>query len=301
MLLEGVETLLVLAKEGTMSRAGSRLYISQSAVSKRIARLEKRLGKKLIVPDGRHIKLTPDAQALVAQVGPGFNELKGRIFEQQSVRDNTPITMACSETLVSGYLAPFMGKYLKTDPYIVLSTHHTPVIVERVQSGDATLGFCAGHMPGQHGLQLIHLMNEPFTVVYDRHLAEPPSALLTNDLSNPANAYQAGLLQQAGIKPLMEMDSYTAAAKLALAGTAPALVPFSVVQTLAIPPENCQHFAFLDDLIRPIYLCYRQHSYRAERVRTLIETIADFVPRAALQPSASTSSPPSDESASAPC
>lgn len=50
MLLEGVETLLVLAKEGTMSRAGSRLYISQSAVSKRIARLEQRLGKKTDYP-----------------------------------------------------------------------------------------------------------------------------------------------------------------------------------------------------------------------------------------------------------
>lgn len=224
----------------------------------------------------------------MAQVGPGFNELKGRIFEQQSVRDNTPITMACSETLVSGYLATLMGNYLKTDPYIVISTHHTPVIVERVRSGDATVGFCAGHMPSQHGLQRIHLMNEPFTVVFDHPFDEPPTGLLTNDLSNPANAYQAGLLQQAGIKPLMEMDSYTAAAKLALAGTAPALVPLSVVQTLAIAPEHCHHFPFLDDLCRPIYLCYRQHSYHAERVRTLIETIADFVPKAALLPSALT-------------
>jgi len=47
MLLEGIETLLVLSKEKTMSRTGSQLYISQSAVSKRIANLEKKLGKKL--------------------------------------------------------------------------------------------------------------------------------------------------------------------------------------------------------------------------------------------------------------
>ena len=48
MLLEGIETLLVLSKAKTMSRTGSLLYISQSAVSKRIANLEKKLGKKLI-------------------------------------------------------------------------------------------------------------------------------------------------------------------------------------------------------------------------------------------------------------
>lgn len=45
MLLEGIETLLVLSKEKTMSRTGSQLYISQSAVSKRISNLEKKLEK----------------------------------------------------------------------------------------------------------------------------------------------------------------------------------------------------------------------------------------------------------------
>lgn len=45
MLLEGIETLLILSKEKTMSRTGSQLYISQSAVSKRISNLEKKLGK----------------------------------------------------------------------------------------------------------------------------------------------------------------------------------------------------------------------------------------------------------------
>ncbi|MDF5129396.1 LysR family transcriptional regulator, partial [Vibrio parahaemolyticus] len=65
MLLEGIETLLVLSKEKTMSRTGSQLYISQSAVSKRISNLEKKLGKKLIEPNGRHIKLTSDGLALI--------------------------------------------------------------------------------------------------------------------------------------------------------------------------------------------------------------------------------------------
>ena len=51
MLLEGLETLCLLASEGTMAKVASRLYISQSAVSKRITQLEQRLGKRLIEPD----------------------------------------------------------------------------------------------------------------------------------------------------------------------------------------------------------------------------------------------------------
>ena len=77
MLLEGLETLCLLASEGTMAKVASRLYISQSAVSKRIAQLEQRLGKKLIEPDGRHIRLTPQARELLARVAPSLAEMKG--------------------------------------------------------------------------------------------------------------------------------------------------------------------------------------------------------------------------------
>ncbi|MDX1301905.1 LysR family transcriptional regulator [Photobacterium sp.] len=277
MLLEGIETLLVLAKEGTMSKAGSRLYISQSAVSKRIANLEKRLGKKLIEPVGRKIKLTSEAVALIESVAPSLTDIQGALFDHQVIQDHSPILLACSETLVSAYLSKMMKCYLAQDPYISISTHQTPFIVERVQSGDASLGFCAGHLPPQHGLATRHIFNESFTIISNLPLEKTPSALLTNDFKNPANTYQAGILQKAGIKPLMQMDSYTAAALLALGGVTPALVPESVVKTLNIKPEHCHHFDFLDDLTRPINLCYRPKSYKVERVKQLIETIVDFV------------------------
>ena len=278
MLLEGIETLLVLAKEGTMSKAGSYLYISQSAVSKRIAQLEKRLGKKLIEPSGRRIKLTADAIVLIDSIGPSYKEIKGLIFDQQRFQDHTIITLASSETLVAGYLGEMMGNYFQTDPYVSISTHHTPVIVEKVQSGDATLGFCAGHLPPQHGLSTQHLLDERFTVISHQPQLQTPRALLVTDFKNPANANQASLLQKEGIVPLMEMDSYTAAAQLALGGVAPALVPISIVKTLKIDSAFCHHFDFLDELTRPVHLCYRQSSYQSVRIRTLIETIADFVP-----------------------
>ncbi|MGF1685725.1 LysR family transcriptional regulator [Photobacterium japonica] len=280
MLLEGIETLLVLAQEGTMSKAGSRLYLSQSAVSKRIAKLEKRLGKKLIEPQGRRIKLTADAQQLIAAVGPSMNEIKGLIFDQLPASDHSLIQIASSETLVAGYLGECMGRYFQHDPYIRISTHHTPVIVEKVQAGDATLGFCAGHLPPQHGLTTLHLFNEPFVVISQMPLTQPPVALLVNDFKNPANANQASTLQKAGIMPLMEMDSYTAAAQLALGGVAPALVPISIVKTLQIAPAHCHQFEALNTLTRPVHLCYRQSSARSARVKALIETIADSVPTA---------------------
>ncbi|MGD8170976.1 LysR family transcriptional regulator [Vibrio sp. TRT 21S02] len=288
MLLEGIETLLVLSKAKTMSRTGSLLYISQSAVSKRIANLEKKIGKKLIVPHGRHIKLTQDAENLIANIAPTFNELRGQIYEQQAACENTVIKLDCSETLVAGYLAPALGNCFKLDQHISLTTNHTPRIIEHVQSGKATIGVCAGYLPPHHGLMTFHLIDEPFYVVSASPLTTLPDHIITNDLQNPANTYQLSVLNQLGISPIMEMDSYTAAAQLALADVAPALVPLSVIKTLNIQRHLYQDFRQLKPLYRPINICLRANSYRNERVKALIETIADAVPKVALTPLAST-------------
>ncbi|OEF22665.1 LysR family transcriptional regulator [Vibrio rumoiensis] len=280
MLLEGIETLLALSHEKTMSRVGSQLYISQSAVSKRIALLEKKLGKKLIVPDGRHVRLTADAKELISKIGPTFQELQGQIFDQHTLQDDTLIRLDCSETLVAGYLNGMMGEYLQQDTAVRISTHHTPRIVERVQSGKATIGFCAGHMPAQHGLTAIHLWDEPFVIVSREPLKVLPKQIITNDLANPANRYQLDILNQLGIEALMEMDSYTASAQLALGGVASALVPLSIVNTLKIESKYCFHFPELIPLFRPVHLCLRPNTFRNERVKTLIAAIAGAVPKA---------------------
>ena len=284
MLLEEIETLLVLSEEQTMSRVGSRLYISQSAVSKRIAKLEKHLGKKLIHPDGRNIKLTPEAHHLIANVGPRFNEIRGLISDQQVIQDETIIIIDCSETLVAGYLGELMGRYYQQDKYVSITTHHTPVILENVQGGRASIGFCAGHLPPQHNLRINHLFDEPFFVVSKHSLTSYPPGLLTIDLQNPVNMVQANVLQQNGITPLMQMDSYSAAAKLALGGVAPALIPISVIKTLNIPKSHCFHFPFLDELRRPVHLCFRPSSYASPRVRNLIDQIAQTVRPIASMP-----------------
>ncbi len=288
MLLEGIETLLVLSKEKTMSRTGSQLYITQSAVSKRIANLEKKLGKKLIEPQGRHIRLTAEAEALIQAIAPSFNELCGQIYDQQPLQDNTLIRLDCSETLVSGYVSKLFPSLLAQDPYLTITTNHTPRIIEHVKSGKATMGISAGYLPPNHGLLTFHLGDEPFFIISQQPLLQLPKQVITNDLSNPANSYLIPLLNQHGISPVMEMDSYTAAAQLALHGSLPALIPQSIVQAMKIPTEHCYQFSELSSLIRPIHISVRHNAYRSARVEAVITAMSDAVATAVLAPSAST-------------
>ena len=283
MLLEGLETLSLLANEGTMAKVASRLYISQSAVSKRIAQLEQRLGKKLIEPDGRQIRLTPQARELLDRVAPSLAEMKGVLADSQTLTDLTPLPVACSETLLAGYLARFMHDYLDRDPHIALSTHHTPVILARVRSGDALLGICAGRLPPGHGLGAELLLEEPFYLVGNDQDEGIPTdqrpfaqgqghrrKILTMDLDNPSNRYLREPLAQLGLVPAMELDSYLALIELAKAGIGPVLLPAGLLALVGEPGEKARP---LPGLGRPLHLVYRQSSLKRERIARLVSAL----------------------------
>ena len=287
MLLEGLETLSLLASEGTMAKVASRLYISQSAVSKRIAQLEQRLGKKLIEPDGRQIRLTPQARELLDRVAPSLAEMKGVLADSQTLTDLTPLPVACSETLLAGYLARFMHDYLGRDPHIALSTHHTPVILARVRSGDALLGICAGRLPPGHGLGAELLLEEPFYLVGNDQDEGLPAdqrpfeqghrrKILTMDLDNPSNRYLREPLAQLGMVPAMELDSYLALIELAKAGIGPVLLPAGL---LALVGEQGEKARPLPGLARPLHLVYRPNSLKRARIAHLVQALqAHFRP-----------------------
>ncbi|HHQ4568845.1 TPA: LysR family transcriptional regulator, partial [Aeromonas hydrophila] len=272
MLLEGLETLCLLASEGTMAKVASRLYISQSAVSKRIAQLEQRLGKKLVEPDGRQIRLTPQAQELLARVAPSLAEMKGVLADSQTLTDLTPLPVACSETLLAGYLARFMHDYLRQDPHLALSTHHTPVILARVRSGDALLGICAGRLPPGHGLEARLLLEEPFYLVEgDQREGENTDQglrqILTMDLDNPSNRYLREPLAALGLIPAMELDSYLALIELAKAGIGPVLLPAGLLALVGAQGTQARPLA---GLARPLHLVYRPNSLKRARIAQLV-------------------------------
>ncbi|MGL5811834.1 MAG: LysR family transcriptional regulator [Aeromonas sp.] len=281
MLLEGLETLCLLASEGTMAKVASRLYISQSAVSKRINQLELRLGKKLIEPDGRQIRLTPQARELLARVAPSLAEMKGVLADSQILTDGNPLPVACSETLLAGYLARFMHDYLQCDPHLALSTHHTPVILARVRGGDALLGICAGRLPPGHGLCAELLLTEPFYLVgEDQHEEggrdqggqDEMRKILTMDLENPSNRYLREPLATLGLEPAMELDSYLALIELAKAGIGPVLLPAGL---LTLVGEQGASARPLPGLGRPLHLVYRPNSLKRSRIARLVEGIKE--------------------------
>jgi DNA-binding transcriptional LysR family regulator len=70
--IDQINCLLSVLDTENYSEAGERLHISQSTVSKKIIRLEKELGVKLIEKNGNHFSLSVCGKKLM----PNFVELK---------------------------------------------------------------------------------------------------------------------------------------------------------------------------------------------------------------------------------
>jgi DNA-binding transcriptional LysR family regulator len=62
--LPQLEMFLAVAEEGSFTRAGLRLHVSQSAVSRQVALLERELGGRLLHRDGKRTTLTPAGEIL---------------------------------------------------------------------------------------------------------------------------------------------------------------------------------------------------------------------------------------------
>jgi LysR family transcriptional regulator, regulator for metE and metH len=94
--LKFLQLVIAIADEGSMSRAGRRLGLSQSALSHQLATLEARLGIEVFKRDGRTLRLTPlgerllsRARLIVAQVESLESEISMRRPPRQELRLTT--------------------------------------------------------------------------------------------------------------------------------------------------------------------------------------------------------------------
>lgn len=74
--LRRLQALRELAGRGTIAAAADALHLTPSAVSQQLAALEQQVGQTLLQPNGRSVRLTPAAQAVLAHADAVFSELE---------------------------------------------------------------------------------------------------------------------------------------------------------------------------------------------------------------------------------
>ena len=94
--------LVTLSKTGTMMETATVLKVSQSAVSKRIAALERYYDRTLIERHGRRVVLTHHGTRLVEKVSPLISELRDVFLTDNALRKGK-IILGVSEAILCSW------------------------------------------------------------------------------------------------------------------------------------------------------------------------------------------------------
>lgn len=85
--LNDLQAFIMIAREGSFTRAASALGVTQSALSQAIKTLEERLGIRLLTRTTRSVSLTEAGEHLFASIGHRFDEIEAELDALSALRD----------------------------------------------------------------------------------------------------------------------------------------------------------------------------------------------------------------------
>lgn len=116
-LLSGVSVLFAVVEAGTIARAAEALGLSPSGVSRALARLEKRVGVRLLARTTRTLSLTDEGRRFYEQVGPHLTAIEEATLDAVGsavkVRGRLRVNVDpyFSRIILSRHLADFLERY----------------------------------------------------------------------------------------------------------------------------------------------------------------------------------------------
>jgi DNA-binding transcriptional LysR family regulator len=251
-----LRTLRAVADHRTVTAAAAALYLTPSAVSQQLAALETEAGHRLLVRDGRGVRLTAAGEILVAHSNTVLAQLERAEAElaAYAAGEAGEVTVVSFATGIATVVAPAMAALARTAPGIRLRV--------RDAEGDASLTMVLdGHVDlavaveyrgapreDDQRLSWLPLYAEPFDAVLPRgHRLAGGDRVEVADLAdepwigpypgNPCHDVVVLACELAGFQPRVthSSDDFRAVAALAGAGAGVALVPRSALRGVDLP------------------------------------------------------------------
>lgn len=132
---------VVVAEEGSFTRAARRLNLSQPALSQIVRRLEERLGLRLLARTTRSVATTEAGERLVQSLAPMLRDMDQRIADLSELRDRPMGTVRltsvehAARTVVGPRLAPMLAQNPDVIVEVIVDYGLTDVVAERFDAG----------------------------------------------------------------------------------------------------------------------------------------------------------------------
>ena len=278
-MIENLETLITLSKTGTMLETATVLKVSQSAVSKRIAALERHYERALVERHGRRVVLTAEGTRLVEKVTPLVVELRS-VFLEEPTLARGKIILGVSEAILASWGPQLFARVRSSMPELEFEFHaqRSPIVLDRIRSGEYMAGLCTGSAEADTDLVSEVLRLEPM-VILPSGLDDAPTfevaelPVITIESRSGAWASIEEDMRRLGIRRETSLESFFAVAQMALAGFGHGLVPRGVARTLGVPDARCIDLG-RRGLNRPVRFVARKSMFSRPLVRNFHRALA---------------------------
>jgi DNA-binding transcriptional LysR family regulator len=139
--LDDLSSFLIVAHEGSFTKAAAKLGISQSALSYTIKELEARLKLRLLTRTTRSVSPTAAGERLLRNVGPRIEEIEAELAALSELREKPSgsIRITATEYATNAVLLPKLAKLLRKYPDIkveIISDYGlTDIVTQRFDAG----------------------------------------------------------------------------------------------------------------------------------------------------------------------
>lgn len=260
--IDGIQAFVLIARLGGFHKAAQNLRLDQTALTRRIQRLEGYLGLKLLDRTTRSVALTtvgreflPQAERLVEELTRSVDRLKG--ISRSSSGD---VAIACLAFLAYQWLPAIIRDYAARHPgnRVSILDRSATQIAEAVRQGHAEFGVSI-LVERESDLEQIPLMEDPYVIfcLKGHPLGAQRRAgwgdLRGFDLITLSRASESRLLinyhltrRKLEIRGRFEVEHLSTALGLVSAGLGVAILPAS-----ALPAESQPHMRQIP-LVRPV-------------------------------------------------
>src|SRR5437762_3158213 len=139
--LDDLSAFLIVAREGSFTKAAAKLGVSQSALSYTIRELEARLKLRLLTRTTRSVSATAAGERLLRNVGPRLEEIETELEALGELREKPAGTIRITtlEFAADSILVPKLAKLLRAYPdikvEIVIDYGLTDIVAQRYDAG----------------------------------------------------------------------------------------------------------------------------------------------------------------------
>ncbi|MYN01576.1 LysR family transcriptional regulator [Pseudoduganella sp. DS3] len=202
MSIDDLSLLVEIVESGSFSLAAAHRRWSQPQVSQRVAALEDQLGVQLFARHRRGATPTPACLTFLPSAQQALGAIAAGKLAVQGAPALPQVTLACVPSLTSLVFGPLLLELADAPLEVRCTTDHSPVIMDRLLTGSAQLGFVL-KCPAIAGIQLERLQVSPIVAVVRR--GHPLTRRKQLKLADVANARLAPQFWGEGCDELIRM------------------------------------------------------------------------------------------------